>query len=94
MATLGLLGLGVRAGSVVVGTSGVRGALQKEQLVLVVVAQDLSDRTRDKVVRLAKARGVPLIEAPSARELGAIVGRGEVQAVGVRDPDLARGIRA
>ena len=88
------MGLGVRAGTVVVGTSGVRGALQKAQLALVVVPQDMSDRTRDKVVRLAAASGTPMMEAPSARALGAMVGHDEVQAVGVRDPALARGIRA
>ena len=37
---LGLLGLGMRAGAIVVGTGGVRAALQRGQLRLVVVASD------------------------------------------------------
>lgn len=90
---LGLLGLGMRAGSVVVGTGGVRAALQRDELALVMVANDRSSRTEEKVLRLARARGVPLVVGPSADDLGRSVGRGSVQAVGVRDAKLAAGIR-
>lgn len=91
--TLGLVSLGRRAGSVVVGTSGVRAALQRGELALVMVASDRSVRTDEKVLRLATARGVASIVGPSADELGRCVGRGSIQAVGVRDADLAAGIR-
>jgi ribosomal protein L7Ae-like RNA K-turn-binding protein len=89
---LGLLGLGVRAGSVVVGTGGVRSALQRGDLVLVVVAADCSARTQAKVVRLAEAKGVRTLTGPAAGVLGRRLGRGAVQAVGVRDARLAAGI--
>ena len=94
MSALGLLGFGVRAGTVVVGTSAVRGALQKGRVALVVVPDAPSQRTKDKVVRLAEAKGIRIIRAASARELGAAVGANEVQAVAVRDRDLANGICA
>ena len=90
---LGLLGLGLRAGQVVVGTSGVRDALQRGEIRLVIVAQDRSERTDEKVGRLARARGIPLMEGPPAGELGRQLGRDAVQAVGVKDPNLAAGIR-
>ncbi|MCH7779027.1 MAG: ribosomal L7Ae/L30e/S12e/Gadd45 family protein [Gemmatimonadetes bacterium] len=90
---LGLLGLGMRAGSVVVGTAGVRAALRRGELALVMVASDRSSRTNEKVLRLAGARRVPLIVGPSADDLGRSVGRGSVQAVGVRDAELAAGIK-
>jgi superfamily II DNA helicase RecQ len=51
--------LGVRAGNVVIGVSGVRARLQQGRLAVVVMAADASPRTRDKVERLARARGVP-----------------------------------
>jgi ribosomal protein L7Ae-like RNA K-turn-binding protein len=89
---LGLLGLGVRAGTVVVGTGGVRAALQRDELALVVVAADCSERTREKVVRLAEARGIRTLTGPMAEELGRRLGRSAVQAVGVRDARLAAGI--
>jgi ribosomal protein L7Ae-like RNA K-turn-binding protein len=91
--SLGLLGLGLRAGQVVVGTSGVREGLQRGDVKLVVVAQDRSTRTEEKVSRLAQARGVPLLEGPTADELGRRLGRDSVQAVGIKDAKLAAGIR-
>ena len=87
-----LLGLGVRAGNVVIGVSGVRGGLQRGKLACVVLAADAGPRTIEKVVRLAEARGVPLIRGPEAARLGADLGRPPVQAVGVADPALARGL--
>ena len=90
-----LLGLGVRAGSVVIGVAGVRARLQRNALACVVLAADASPRTRDKVERLARARGVRVLVGPAADRLGAELGRGRrlsVQAVGVADAALARGL--
>ncbi|HEY6224478.1 MAG TPA: ribosomal L7Ae/L30e/S12e/Gadd45 family protein, partial [Gemmatimonadales bacterium] len=78
----GLLGLGVRAGNVVIGVSGVRARLQQGRLAVVVMAADASPRTRDKVERLARARGVPVLTGPVAERLGAQLGRAPVQTVG------------
>ena len=87
-----LLGLGLRAGRVVVGVTGVRAGLQRGALRCVVLAADASMRTRDKVERLARARGVPVVRGSVADELGAGLGRPPVQAVGVADGALARGV--
>jgi len=89
-----LLGLGLRGGLVVVGVTGVRAKLggRGRGLACVVLAADASARTMDKVARLARARGVPVLRGPTAGELGASLGRPPVQAVGVRDAALARGL--
>jgi ribosomal protein L7Ae-like RNA K-turn-binding protein len=89
-----LLGLGVRAGNVVVGVAGVRAGLQRGKLACVVLAQDAGQRTIEKVARLAEARNIPVLRGPVAAELGAGLGRPAVQAVGVTDPALARGLIA
>jgi len=89
-----LLGLGLRARRVVIGVAGVRAQLQRGALGCVVVAADASPRTREKVERLARARGVPVLRGPSAERLGAGLGRPPVQAVGVSDPGVARGLLA
>jgi ribosomal protein L7Ae-like RNA K-turn-binding protein len=89
-----LLGLGVRAGNVVIGVAGVRAGLQRGKLVCVVLAADAGQRTSDKVERLAYARKVPVLRGPVATELGAALGRPPVQAVGVSDAALARGLIA
>ncbi|HTR19581.1 MAG TPA: ribosomal L7Ae/L30e/S12e/Gadd45 family protein [Gemmatimonadales bacterium] len=94
-ARLRLLGLGARARRVVIGVTGVRAKLQEgvgSGLACVVLAADASLRTQEKVGRLAAARGVPVLRGPSAERMGAGLGRPSVQAVGVSDPALARGL--
>jgi len=91
-ALTGLLGLGLRGRRVVVGVTGVRARLQKGKVVAVVLAADASSRTREKVERLAIARGVPVLVGPTAAQFGMRLGRAPVQAVGVEDRALARGL--
>ena len=86
---IGLLGLGLRAGHVIIGVEAVRRALQANECRCLVVASDASQRALEKAVRLATARGVPRIGGPPAQELGAKLGKPPVMVVGVRDPGLA-----
>jgi ribosomal protein L7Ae-like RNA K-turn-binding protein len=89
-----LLGLGVRAGNVVIGVAGVRAGLQRGKISCVVLAADASQRTIEKVARLAEAKQVPVLRGPGADALGAGLGKPPVQAVGVSDPALAQGLMA
>ena len=89
---LGLLGLGMRARQLVVGVDAVRRALQANEVRCVVVASDAGPRAAEKVVRLARGRGLPLVPGPRAEVLGARLGRPAVMAVGVRDRALADGV--
>ena len=89
-----LLGLGVRAGNVVIGVAGVRAGLQRGKLACVVLAADAGPRTLEKVGRLADAKQIPLLRGPTAAALGQGLGKPPVQAVGVSDPALARGMIA
>lgn len=87
-----LIGLGIKAGSVVIGTDGVRVAIRRGRVAAVVVASDCSQRTEQKVVRLARGKHVPVVRGPSATDLGRLNGRGSVQAMGLTDRNLVRGI--
>jgi len=89
---LGMLGLAARAGAVTFGTGATRAGLQRGDVRLVVVAEDWTPRTDEKVARLARGKGVPVVVGPQATALGARLGRGAVQAVGVVDPGFADGI--
>ena len=90
---LRLIGLGLRGRNVVVGVEQVRTAAKNGSLVFAVVAPDASANSRNKIVPLLRARRVKFVEGPTAAELGAAVGRDQTAAVGVIDPQLARGIR-
>ena len=87
-----LLGLGVRSRGAVVGVERVREAAGKGTLLLAVVAPNASRHSLEKVRPLLAAKRVPVIEGPSAEALGHAVGRESTAAVGVTDPNLARGI--
>jgi len=89
---LGLIGLGHRARNIAVGVDAVRKELQAGKCRCVVVADDASPRAVDKVVRLAAAKGVPLLMGPGAAAIGAQLGKPPVMAVGVRDRALAGGM--
>jgi ribosomal protein L7Ae-like RNA K-turn-binding protein len=89
---LGLLGLGYRGGRIVVGVDAVRKELKTGKCCCVIVAEDASSRALEKVVRLATAKGVPLLPGPRAAAIGAQLGKPPVMAVGVRDRALASGM--
>lgn len=89
---LGLIGLGQRGRNIAVGVDAVRKELQAGKCRCVVVAEDASPRAVDKVVRLAAAKGVPLLTGPGAAAIGAQLGKPPVMAVGVRDRALAGGM--
>lgn len=89
---LGLVGLGLRGGKVAIGVEAVRNELQAGKCRCVVLAEDASGRAEEKVGRLARARGIPVVAGPSADVLGLRLGRPPVMAVGVRDAALADGI--
>ena len=89
---MGLLGLGLRAGNLVVGVEGVRGGLQRDDFWCVVLASDASTRAVEKIVALARAKKTPIVSGPSADEIGLKLGRPPVMAVGVTHRSLADGI--
>lgn len=62
---LGLVGLGARGRLVVIGTEQVRIAAQKGKLVLVLVAQDVSRHSLEKVVPVLRARRVEMVDRKS-----------------------------
>jgi len=91
---LGLVGLAARAGALTVGTGATRAGLQRGDVHLVILAEDHGGRTDEKVGRLARGKGVPVLVGPGAGVLGARLGRSTVQAVGIVDPRFAEGILA
>ena len=89
---LGLLGLGYRGRLVVIGVEAVRKELQAGKCWCVVVAEDASPRAIDKVVRLASAKGVPILAGPRGGARGAPRGKPPGNAGGGSDRALANGM--
>lgn len=87
---LALLGIAQRAGAVVKGTDATRRALRKEEVRLVVLAEDGSEAQRKKVLPLARGQGVPMGVLGDRTELGAAVGKGPLTVVGVTRASFAK----
>ncbi len=91
---LGLIGLGLRGRRAVLGVDRVREAARRGTLRCVVVADDASHHSREKVEGIVRARRVPVIRVPSAARLGGVAGREATAAIGVVDASLANGVLA
>jgi ribosomal protein L7Ae-like RNA K-turn-binding protein len=76
----------------VVGVDAVREGLQTGKVHCVILSADASKRARERLVRLASAKGVPLLAGPAAERMGAGLGLSTVMAVAVADRSLAAGL--
>lgn len=84
-----MLGMATRAGAVLPGTERVRLAARSGELRFAVIAADASENSRNKLLPLLAATGIPHVIRYDRSELGAATGRGPLSAVGVVDATLA-----
>lgn len=72
---LNLLGLAMRARKLISGTETVIAGLNKRQVKVVIIAQDIHENTLEKVVRAAKKAQVEIIDAFTAEEIQHAIGK-------------------
>lgn len=87
-----MLGLAQRAGKAASGEVAVEGALKRRKARLLIVAEDASGRTRERLAALAAQVGVPCYVVGTREELGLALGKGHRAAVAVQSADFANGI--
>jgi ribosomal protein L7Ae-like RNA K-turn-binding protein len=88
-----MLGLAARAGAVIPGTERVREAARSGSLHFVLVASDLSDNSRDKLLPLLESRQVPYAIVSDRNALGGAVGRAPLSALGITERKLAARVK-
>ena len=88
-----MLGLAARAGAVVPGTERVREAARSGTLHFALVASDLSDNSRDKLLPLLDARHIPYAVVSDRDTLGGAVGRAPLSALGITEKKLAERVQ-
>jgi ribosomal protein L7Ae-like RNA K-turn-binding protein len=74
------------------GDTAVELALKKRQANLLIVAQDASERTREKFAFLAQSFGVPCYVVGTRDELGLALGKAHRATVAVQSRDFTKGI--
>jgi ribosomal protein L7Ae-like RNA K-turn-binding protein len=87
-----MLGLCQRAGKTASGDLAAEQALKKRKAELLILADDASERTREKFVELAARVGVPCYCAGTRDELGEALGKAHRAAVVIQSRDFAKGI--
>ncbi|MGE5675110.1 MAG: L7Ae/L30e/S12e/Gadd45 family ribosomal protein [Mycobacterium leprae] len=87
-----MLGLCQRAGKAASGDFAVEQALKKRKAELLILAEDASERTREKFVGLAERAGIPCYSVGTLTELGDALGKGYRAAVAIQSRDFTKGI--
>ena len=73
---LNLLGLAQRAGKLIIGYDAVKPALLQHQIKVLILAKDLSDNTKDKIMSIAKHnKNLLILNEFSSEELKSALGK-------------------
>lgn len=87
-----LLGLCQRAGQIASGDLAAEQALKKRKGLLLLLATDVSARTKEKYLHLARSANVPTYEVGTLDELGSAIGKSRRAALVIQSRDFANGI--
>ena len=86
---LGMLGLASRARKITFGTDSTLAEMQKNKIKLVIVAEDASERTKNKFKENAKKFNVPIIICGSIEELSQAIGKQNKAIIGIKESNIA-----
>lgn len=87
-----MLGLCQRAGKLVSGDTAAEQALRQRKADLLILAEDASERTREKFLKLAEQAGTPCYSAGTRTALGDALGKADRAAVVIQSRDFTKGI--
>lgn len=85
-----LVGLARRAGKIAIGMSMLEKMIRRKKVVLILIAEDTTKNTIDKILSLKPACSHLIFGTKD--EWGKIFGREEVAVLGILDPNFAEGI--
>ncbi len=90
---LGLIGLAARARKICFGADSVELQIQKKKVHLVIVAEDSSDRTKDKFKSICEENSIPIIIEGEIESLSKAIGKSNKAIIGIEDINLASEIQ-
>ena len=89
----GLLGLATKAGKIIFGTESCLDMIYKKKVKLIIVAEDSSERTKDKFKKLSTGYKIPIIIAGNIEELSKAIGKSNKAILGIEEPNLSSEIQ-
>lgn len=90
---LGLIGLAARARKVCFGADSVEERINKKKVKMLIVAEDASQRTKDKFNKIAKEKNVPIIIKGEIELLSKAIGKSNKAIIGIEDINLSNEIQ-
>lgn len=90
---LGLVALSARARKVCFGADSVEQQIKKRKVKLVLVAEDSSERTKDKFKKLSDQYNIPIIIAGEIETLSKAIGKCNKAILGIEDINLSNQIQ-
>ncbi len=87
------IGLARRAGKIIPGYRTCLGAVNAGKIKLLIVAEDMSENTKDRFSTLCLNRGVPFYVFGTVDELSAAAGMTGVGIFGIADSNFAKAIK-
>ena len=90
---LGLIGLSARARKISFGADSVEMEIKKKKVFLTIVAEDSSDRTKEKFRKICEEYEVPMIILGEIEELSKAIGKSNKAILGIEDINLSNEIQ-
>ena len=90
---LGLIGLAARARQIAFGADSVEIEIKKKQVYLIIVADEASQRTKDKFINLSKEYDIPIIIEGNIDELSQAIGKTNKAIIGIKNINLSTEIQ-
>ena len=90
---LGLIGLSAKAGKICFGSDSVEMQIKKKKINLVIIAENSSERTKDKFKKISQENGIPYIIIGEIDELSKAIGKSNKAIIGIKDLNLSKEIQ-
>ena len=90
---LGLIGLSARARKISYGADSVEIQLKKKKVKLIIVAEDASDRTKNKFIKLSNEYNVPRIILGKIDEISKTIGKSNKAIIGIEEENISKEIQ-
>ena len=90
---LGLIGLSAKAGKICFGSDSVEMQIKKKKINLVIIAENSSERTKDKFKKLSEENDIPYIIVGEIDELSKAIGKSNKAIIGIKDLNLSKEIQ-
>ena len=90
---LGLIGLAAKAGKICFGADSVENEIKKQKVKLVIVANDASEKTKDKFKKLCNQHNIEIIIQEEIENLSKAIGKSNKAIIGIKEENLSKEIQ-